>query len=173
MSAGMSAEVSGGANAAVGGGVMTRRWGWQPTAWLRDGLPTWRWRNAPTGLVTRRQMRDQGLAPGGAQPVAQVVCRRGSRRAWLYDPAELAPKRVPTPAQLAAVAAALAARRWCPTCRHDVGYCIPTSLGQCVSCAFPDPPPITHPPVTSHDTPATAQPVTVRFVTTAGPGEPP
>jgi hypothetical protein len=71
---------------------MTNRWGWQPTAWLQNGLPTWRWRSAPTGLVTRRQMRDLGLAPGGAQPVAQVVCRRGRRRAWLYDPAELAPE---------------------------------------------------------------------------------
>lgn len=120
------------------GGVMTQRWGWQPTAWVQDGLPTWRWRAAPDGLVTRRQMRERGLAPGGAEPVAQVVCRGGRRRAWLYDPAELAPKRVPTRAQLVAVRAALAARRWCPSCRRDVGYCIPTSLGQCVTCHYPD-----------------------------------
>lgn len=160
---------------------MTRRWGWQPTASLRDGLPTWRWRNAPTGLVTRRQMRAQGLAPGGAQPVAQVVCRRGRRRAWLYDPAELTPKRVPTPAQLVAVARALAARRWCPTCRRDVGYCIPTSLGQCVTCDSPDPPDspaAPDSPATSHDDLAAVQapvqapdqPVTVGFVITGGPG---
>ena len=65
----------------TGGGVVTHRWGWQPTAWLQNGLPTWAWRGAPSGLVTRRQMRELGLAPGGAQPVAQVVCRRGHRRA--------------------------------------------------------------------------------------------
>lgn len=87
--------------------------------------------------MTRRQMRAAGLAPGGALPVAQVVCRRGRRHALLYDPADLTPKRVATPAQLRAVAAALAARRWCPACRRDVGSCIPTSLGRCVDCAFP------------------------------------
>ena len=121
------------------GGVMTGRWGWQPTAWMQEGLPTWRWRGAPGGLVTRRQMRELGLAPGGADPVARVVCRRGRRWAWLYDRAELVAKRVPTPAQLVAVAGALAARRWCPRCRRDVGYCVPTSLGECVSCHYPDP----------------------------------
>lgn len=51
-------------------GVMTNRWGWQPTAWMQDGLPTWRWRAAPAGLVTRRQMRELGRAPGGAEPAA-------------------------------------------------------------------------------------------------------
>jgi|GEM_PF-6834566 len=117
---------------------MTDRWGFQPMARLQDGLPTWRWRAAPSGLVTRRQMRERGLAPGGAQPVAQIVCRRGRRRAWLYDPAELGPKRVASPAQLAAVAGATAARRWCPACRRDVGYCIPTSLGECIACHYPD-----------------------------------
>jgi hypothetical protein len=118
-------------------GVMTERWGWQPTAWLQDGLPTWRWRSAPAGLLTRRQMRTAGLAPGGAQPVAQVVCRGGRRRGLLYDPADLVPKRVASPAQLVAVGRALAARRWCPSCRRDVGYCIPTSLGECVDCRYP------------------------------------
>lgn len=120
-------------------GVVTEQWGWQPTAWLANGLPTWRWRSAPAGLVTRRQMRELGLAPGGAQPVAQIVCRRGRRRAWLYDRGALVAKRIPTPAQLVAVNAALAARRWCPTCARDVGYCIPTSLGECADCHYLDP----------------------------------
>lgn len=116
---------------------MTDRWGWQPFAWRQDGLVTWRWRWAPAGLVTRRQMRAAGWAPGGADPVGQVVCRRGRRHALLYDPADLRPKRVPTAAQLRAVAAALAARRWCPTCARDVGYCVPTSIGRCVTCQDP------------------------------------
>ncbi len=122
----------------TGGGVMTERWGWQPTAWMGDGLPTWRWRCAPVGLLTRRQMRAAGLAPGGAQPVGQVVCRGGRRRAWLYDRTELVAKRVASPAQLVALGKAMAARRWCPTCRRDVGYCVPTSLGECAACAFPE-----------------------------------
>jgi len=118
-------------------GVYTERWGWQPAAWVENGLPTWAWRCAPKGLVTRRQMREAGLAPGGAWPVAQIVCRRGRRRALLFDPADLAPKRVPTPAQLAAVGKALAARRWCPDCQTDVGYTVPTSLGRCIDCTYP------------------------------------
>ena len=115
-------------------GLLTERWGWQPTAWIADGLPTWRWRAAPRGLLTRRQMRAEGLAPGGRAPVARVVCRRGRRWAALWDRAELVPKRVPSPAQRRALAAALAARRWCPECRRDVGYCVPTSIGVCGRC---------------------------------------
>ena len=115
-------------------GVMTEQWGWQPTAWLEDGLPTWRWRFAPRGLVTRRQMREAGLAPGGREPVARVVCRRGRRWAALWNVTDLVPKRTPTPAQLEALGRALAARRWCPACRRDVGYCVPSSLGRCVDC---------------------------------------
>ncbi|WP_238592110.1 RRQRL motif-containing zinc-binding protein [Pseudonocardia sp. EC080625-04] len=124
-------------SAPAGHGVMTERWGWQPTAWLQDGLPTWRWRAAPTGLMTRRQMRDADLAPCGAHPVAQVVCRRGRRWALLWDVADLGPKRIPSTAQLAALDRALAARRRCPACSRDVGYCIPRSLGSCLDCHTP------------------------------------
>ena len=66
-----------------------------------------------------------------------MVCRRGRRWAGLWDRAELVAKRAPSPAQLEAVSCALAARRWCPACRRDVGYCIPVSLGVCGAC---DPP---------------------------------
>lgn len=124
-------------------GVMTERWGWQPLAWEQNGLPTWRYGWAPRGLLTRRQMRAQGLAPGGAIPVAQVVVRvqrrhRHEVRARLWDRGQLVAKRTASPAQLVALEHAMAARRWCPSCSHDVGYCIPTSLGQCAACAFAD-----------------------------------
>ena len=121
-------------------GLMTQRWGWQPLAWEQNGLPSWSWRKAPRGLLTRRQMRAEGLAPGGAWPVGQLVFhhRRREVRALLYDRGELVPKRVPSAAQLAALGRALAARRRCPDCGRDVGYCIPTSLGCCVDCAYPD-----------------------------------
>lgn len=118
-------------------GICTERWGYQPAAWLEAGLPTWAWRCAPKGLVTRRQMRAAGLAPGGAEPIAAIVCRRGRRRAYLYDPAECVRKRTASPAQLIAVGKAIAARRWCPSCELDAGYCIPTSLGMCIECAYP------------------------------------
>lgn len=121
-------------------GVLTERWGWQPLCWEQNGLPTWRYGRAPGGLVTRRQMRELGLAPGGAEPVAQVVFGHKGRevRAELWERGELVAKRVPTPAQRAALGRALAARCWCPACARHVGYCVPTSLGVCVACAFPD-----------------------------------
>jgi len=122
-------------------GVMTERWGFQPFCWEQNGLPTWRYGRAPAGLVTRRQMREAGLAPGGAEPVAQLVFthRRREVRALLWDRAELVTKRVSSPAQLAALDKAMAARRWCPSCQTDAGYCVPVSLGECIGCAYPDP----------------------------------
>lgn len=123
-------------------GVMTIRWGWQPFAWEQRGLPTWRWGYAPRGLVTRRQMRTEALAPGSARPVGQVAfrARRAGRGvlAQLWDRHELVAKRTASPAQLVAVGRALAATRWCPGCARDVGYCIPTSPGVCGRCAFAD-----------------------------------
>lgn len=119
-------------------GVMTELWGWQPFAWIEGGVPTWRWRGAPAGLITRRQMRALELSPGGASRVGQIVCRGGRRRADLFLQATCVPKRTATTAQLVAIGKALAARRWCPTCETDAGYCIPTSLGECVDCAYPD-----------------------------------
>lgn len=121
-------------------GVLTERWGWQPLASEQNGLPTWRYGRAPAGLVTRRQMRELGLAPGGADPVGQLMFRHKGRevRALLWDRGELTAKRVPTPAQRAALGKALKARCWCPACQRHVGYCVPTSLGMCVDCAFPD-----------------------------------
>jgi hypothetical protein len=104
------------------------------------GIPTYWWRGAPEGLATRRQLRLLGLCPGGREPVAQVLWmrRRKDAVAYLYSIAAAKPRRVPTPAQLEAVGKALTARRTCPTCRQDVGYCIPTSLGECIDCHYTD-----------------------------------
>jgi hypothetical protein len=54
----------------------------------RYQLPTFPWKWAPSGLLTRRQLRAQGLAPGGQDPVAQVLWRhhRQIRVAYLYAP---------------------------------------------------------------------------------------
>jgi hypothetical protein len=103
----------------------------------RHGIPTFPYHFAPGGLATRRQLRAQGLRPGGQQIKAQILWRhRHARRvAYLYDLTQAKPKREATPAQRAAIAKALAARRTCPTCGQDTGFCIPRSLGECWQCA--------------------------------------
>jgi hypothetical protein len=102
------------------------------------GIPTYWWKGAPEGLATRRQLRELGLCPGGHEPVAQVLWmrRRKDAVAYLYSVAVAKPKRVPTAGQLSAVGKALAARRICRSCGQDAGYCIPTSLGECVDCHY-------------------------------------
>lgn len=72
----------------------------------RDEQPTtYPWRAAPSHLKTRRQLRDAGLSPGGQDVAALMVRQRRGRRlvAHLFDIALARPKRVPSPAQLAAI----------------------------------------------------------------------
>ncbi|WP_381586310.1 RRQRL motif-containing zinc-binding protein [Streptomyces sp. DSM 41987] len=104
-------------------------------------LPRHVWRCAPDGLATRRQLRALGLRPGGQGVQAEVFrprYRRGPLVAYLYRIDLAKPVRPMTPAKYAALAKAMQARRTCPTCRTDAGYCIPASLGMCVSCAYPE-----------------------------------
>ena len=54
--------------------------------------------------------------------------------AYLYRADLALPKRPATPAQLAALGKALAARRTCPSCGTEKPYCIPRSLGECLDC---------------------------------------
>ena len=103
------------------------------------GMPTFPYHMAPKGMATRRQLRDKGLCPGGHEPEAQILWpHRGKRRvAYLYDLDKAKPKRVPTQAQLHAVANALRARMTCPSCPEETAlkeYCIPKSLGECWEC---------------------------------------
>ncbi|WP_411130483.1 RRQRL motif-containing zinc-binding protein [Streptomyces sp. x-19] len=110
---------------------------WDPDG-ARYGIPTYPYRLAPDGLATRRQLRARGLRPGGQPVVAQILWqsrRCGVRAACLYRLDLAQPVRPMTPARWAAVAKALAARRWCPCCRRDAGYTLPTSLGTCLTCA--------------------------------------
>ncbi|MCK2238064.1 RRQRL motif-containing zinc-binding protein [Crossiella sp. S99.2] len=111
-----------------------------PTA-QRHPIPTYAWGRAPDHLVTRRQLRAAGWSPG-QHAVAQMLRPRKRRptqplRAWLYDIEAAVPKRVPSPAQLDAIGKALRARRTCPACGQDVGYCLAASwpcLGECLDC---------------------------------------
>ncbi|MEU6420232.1 RRQRL motif-containing zinc-binding protein [Streptomyces spiralis] len=104
-------------------------------------VPVYPWRLAPDGLATRRQLRAQGLRPGGQDVAAQLERprrRRGPLVAYLYEIEQAKPVRPMTPAKRAALAKANAARRTCPECGRDAGYIIPTTLGTCVSCAYPE-----------------------------------
>ncbi|WP_215456383.1 RRQRL motif-containing zinc-binding protein [Streptomyces sp. ATCC 21386] len=107
----------------------------------RHGIPTYPWKCAPDGYATRRQLRAQGLRPGGQPVTVQVLrprYRRGPLVAYLYRIDAAKPVRPMTPAKWAALGKANTARRTCPQCRRDAGYVIPASLGMCVPCAFPD-----------------------------------
>ncbi|MFI5977963.1 RRQRL motif-containing zinc-binding protein [Streptomyces sp. NPDC051452] len=104
-------------------------------------VPVYRWRLAPEGLATRRQLRAQGLRPGGQDVVAQIERprrRRGPLVAYLYSVDLAKPVRPMTPAKWSALARANAARRVCPECGRDAGYVIPVSLGMCTPCAYPE-----------------------------------
>ncbi|CAL9465113.1 RRQRL motif-containing zinc-binding protein [Streptomyces sp. enrichment culture] len=105
-------------------------------------LPVFRWRLAPDGLATRRQLRALGLRPGGQDVAAQLERprrRRGPLVAYLYRVDLAVPVRPMTPARRAALERANAARRTCPSCRRDARYVIPAALGTCVPCAYPSP----------------------------------
>ncbi|MFJ4380086.1 RRQRL motif-containing zinc-binding protein [Streptomyces albidoflavus] len=103
-------------------------------------LPVYPWHLAPEGLATRRQLRAMDLRPGGQPVVAELQRPRQRGRpplvGYLYRVDQAKPVRPMTPGRTRALVAALRARRICPQCRQDRGYCIPTSLGACVSCAF-------------------------------------
>lgn len=107
-----------------------------PTGEHHGGTPTWPWRYAPSGLATRRQLRELGLRPAG-QPIAgQLVCRNGLRVAYLFRVVLAAPVRPMTPARRRALDAAMRARRTCPLCGTTYGHCLPLrSLGSCLPCA--------------------------------------
>lgn len=97
-------------------------------------IPIYRYRLAPHGLMTRRQLRSAGLSAARATVVGEIRWRRGSRVAYLYDPTTARPLRPMTPGRWRAHAAMMRARRTCPTCLRDRGYVIPTSLGTCWPC---------------------------------------
>ncbi|WP_419996365.1 RRQRL motif-containing zinc-binding protein [Streptomyces boninensis] len=104
----------------------------------RYGVPTYPWKFAPDGLATRRQLRARGLRPGGQDIAAQVMRQSrggGVRVAYLYEIGRAKAVRPMTSRKWGALALAMLARRTCPQCRTDAGYCIPASLGVCVPCA--------------------------------------
>jgi hypothetical protein len=100
----------------------------------RYGIPTYPYHWAPRHLYTARLLRAKGLRTGGQSPIAQILWRHGQRVAYLYRADLALPKRQATPAQHAAIARALRARRTCPTCGAEKPYYIPRSFGECLDC---------------------------------------
>ncbi|MEW2373437.1 RRQRL motif-containing zinc-binding protein [Streptomyces sp. NPDC006656] len=98
-------------------------------------LPVHRWRQAPKGLATRRQLRERRLRPGGQDPVAVIECRGGKRMAFLYEIAKAKPIRPMTFAKEVALDKAMAARQTCPKCARRYYHCLPLrTLGSCLEC---------------------------------------
>jgi hypothetical protein len=106
---------------------------YDPTG-TRYGFPTYPYHGAPAGMATRRQLRAAGLRPGGQPVIAQILWRRGARVAYLYHHVLAKPKRIATPAQRAAIAKALLARRTCRSCGQIQDYYIPRRHGECLHC---------------------------------------
>ncbi|MFE5372788.1 RRQRL motif-containing zinc-binding protein [Streptomyces mirabilis] len=100
----------------------------------------------PEGLVTRRQLRDLNLSPGGNRgPAAILRCKWCSyrpqwscihpQRGGLFRVDLAKPKRIPTLAQERALDRAMAARQTCPKCKRRYYVCLPLrSLGCCDPC---------------------------------------
>lgn len=121
--------------AGIGGPVGVTVTGMAATA-TTGTFPAFRYRLAPAGLATRRQLAACGLRPGGAEPVATLSWGRDLRFAYLYDITKAKPKRPMTPKKWAALNKAMRARRTCPDCGVEGDYCIPTSLGACLDCVY-------------------------------------
>ncbi|MGV9408312.1 DNA translocase FtsK [Nocardia sp. NPDC003693] len=86
-----------------------------------DSRQEYAWGLAPSHLKTRRQLREMGRSPGDSLVALMVGQRRGRRiAARLYDPALAPPKRVPTPAQLAAIAKATRTHQLNAAVRHGI-----------------------------------------------------
>ncbi|HET6293689.1 MAG TPA: RRQRL motif-containing zinc-binding protein [Kribbella sp.] len=109
---------------------------WDGRRWpgrVRDGLPEFGFGQAPSGLSTRRQLRERGMSRGGQEPFARLSWKRDQRFAWLYVDAHAKPKRTASEAQLAAVEKALAARKVCAEC-GPVDHFVRTTDQLCGDC---------------------------------------
>ncbi|MFD7811130.1 RRQRL motif-containing zinc-binding protein, partial [Streptomyces cellulosae] len=95
-------------------------------------LPVFRWRLAPDGYATRRQLRAQGLRPGGQDVAAQLERprrRRGPLVAYLYRVDLAVPVRPMTPARRAAGGQAHPPPPLGAPGGRDAGYVVPPTRG--------------------------------------------
>ncbi|MFG1818274.1 RRQRL motif-containing zinc-binding protein [Kribbella sp. NPDC049174] len=109
---------------------------WDGRRWpgrIRNGLPEFGFGQAPSGLSTRRQLRERGLSRGGQEPFARLTWKREQRFAWLYVDERARARRTPSEKQLAAVNNALAARKVCAEC-GPVDHFVRTTDHLCGDC---------------------------------------
>ncbi|MFI9588273.1 RRQRL motif-containing zinc-binding protein [Streptomyces sp. NPDC052236] len=110
---------------------------WDP-AGEKFGLPTWPWKLGPPPeeWATERQLKAQGLRPGGQGVAGQLGWRRRGEDhfASLYRVDLAKPKRPMTAAMWASIWKAVAARRICPECQTEKDYEIPRRYGVCNDC---------------------------------------
>lgn len=89
----------------------------------RYGFPTYRWKDAPAHLMTRRQLAEAGLRKAGQQPVAEMRHYvDGWQVAYLYDSRQAQPRRTWTAAKQAAVQKAADAKKKCRNCGARLDY---------------------------------------------------
>ena len=116
---------------------------WDPDGSRFGGIPTFPWRMAPDGYLTRRQLRARGLRPGGQSVAAQILWTsrrcKGVRAAYLYrlDLRQAGPADDPGPGRRAGRPTAPAAPARSATATPDT--CSPPDTAP----ASPAP---THPP---------------------------
>ena len=107
---------------------------WWASAGSFAGLPVFRFRGAPPGLATRRQLRSAGLCPGGQAPAGWLAWGRHRRAGWasLYRLDLARRKRISSEAQRAALAKATDAARRRRYCRaaHEFGEWMACGCGQ-------------------------------------------
>ncbi len=94
-----------------------------PTGEQHNGVPTYRWNDAPSYLMTRRQLAAKGLRKGGQDPVAVMRWYdNGWQVAYLYDSTTARPRRPWTAAKQAAVQKAADAKKTCRGCGSRLDY---------------------------------------------------
>lgn len=109
-----------------------------PEGKRHGGMPTYPWRCAPDGLVTRRQLRALGLRPAGQQPCGQVLWARGRKSpgaAYLYRVDLAAPVREMTEGRRRTHDAMMLVRRTCRTCKEVFPFDLSRKYGRvCWPC---------------------------------------
>jgi hypothetical protein len=106
--------------------------------WIRGydgGLPIYLFGDAPAGLVTPRQLREQRLRTARGQEVYALLVWRGGRR-WgrLYRIDQAVPSRTQTPALLASVEAMHRSHYICRRCGETGDIWLPVSTWTCDRC---------------------------------------
>jgi ribosomal protein L37AE/L43A len=109
------------------------RWTW--CRGFHGGLPIFAYGDAPTGLVTPRQLREQRLRVRRGQEVYALLVWRGGRRfGQLYRIDLAVAARTQTPAVKASIEAMCRAHKTCRRCGRVGEKYLPTSTWQCADC---------------------------------------